>query len=101
MDSAWGSSRSAYGQFPAGQAALLNGSNAQAATYFDEARQLGEDPGVLADRAFTAALLAGDVQPPRHRAAWNRRQRAGAPAGRADPVVDLMASGKAATPRPC
>ncbi|HWU12721.1 MAG TPA: hypothetical protein VN157_01800, partial [Caulobacter sp.] len=56
MDSGWGSSRSAYGQFLAGQAALQNGSNGEAATYFDEARQLDEDPGVLADRAFTAAL---------------------------------------------
>ena len=61
-DSGWGDTRSAYGQFLAGQSALQNGSNAQAAAYFDEARELGEDPGVLVDRAFTAALLAGDVQ---------------------------------------
>jgi tetratricopeptide (TPR) repeat protein len=97
MGSAWGSSRSAYGQFLAGQAALLNGSNAQAASYFDEARQLGEDPGVLADRAFTAALLAGDVS----RAAALAPQGTDADAneqvrrlGVLTRVVDLMAVGK-------
>ncbi len=44
MDPAWGSGRSAYGQFLAGQAALLNGSNAQAATYFDERARAGRGP---------------------------------------------------------
>ncbi|CAN5719032.1 tetratricopeptide repeat protein [soil metagenome] len=58
----WGESRSAYGQFLAGQAALQGGNSGQAAGYFDEALQLGEDPGVVGERAFTAALLAGDVQ---------------------------------------
>jgi tetratricopeptide (TPR) repeat protein len=62
MDSGWGDTRSAYGQFLAGQSALQNGSNGAAAAYFNEARERDEDPGVLADRAFTAALLAGDVQ---------------------------------------
>jgi tetratricopeptide (TPR) repeat protein len=61
MESGWGESRSAYGQFLAGQAALRGGSNAQAAGYFNEARELDEDPGVIGDRAFTAALLAGEV----------------------------------------
>jgi tetratricopeptide (TPR) repeat protein len=96
-DSGWASTRSAYGQFLAGQAALQSGSNAQAAGYFNEARELGEDPGVLADRAFTAALLAGDVS----------RAAAIAPRGGEDAneqvrrlgvltrVVDLMATGKA------
>lgn len=95
MGSAWGSSRSAYGQFLAGQAALLNGSNAQAASYFDEARQLGEDPGVLADRAFTAALLAGDV--PRAAALAPQGTDANEQVRRLGVltrVVDLMAVGK-------
>ena len=94
-DSGWGDSRSAYGQFLAGQSALQNGSNAQAAAYFDEARELGEDPGVLADRAFTAALLAGDVQ----RAATiaprgGETNEAVRRLGVLTRVVDLLASGK-------
>ena len=96
MGSGWGSSRSAYGQFLAGQAALLNGSNTQAAAYFDEARQLDEDPGVLADRAFTAALLAGDVPraatlAPRGTDANEQVRRLGV----LTRVVDLMGGGKA------
>jgi tetratricopeptide (TPR) repeat protein len=95
-DSGWASTRSAYGQFLAGQAALQNGSNAQAATYFDEARQLGEDPGILADRAFTAALLAGDVQraaaiAPRGADANEQVRRLGV----LTRVVELLANGKA------
>ncbi len=94
-DPGWGSSRSAYGQFLAGQAALQGGSNAQAATYFDEARQLDVDPGVLADRAFTAALLAGDV--PRAAAIAPRGADANEQVRRLGVltrVVDLMANGK-------
>jgi tetratricopeptide (TPR) repeat protein len=94
-DSGWGDSRSAYGQFLAGQSALQNGSNAQAAAYFNEARELGEDPGVLVDRAFTAALLAGDVQ----RAAaiapsGGETNEAVRRLGVLTRVVDLLASGK-------
>ena len=94
-DSGWGDSRSAYGQFLAGQSALQNGSNAQAAAYFNEARELGEDPGVLVDRAFTAALLAGDVQ----RAATiaprgGETNEAVRRLGVLTRVVDLLASGK-------
>jgi tetratricopeptide (TPR) repeat protein len=94
-DSGWGDSRSAYGQFLAGQSALQNGSNAQAAAYFNEARELGEDPGVLVDRAFTAALLAGDVQraaaiAPRGADANEAVRRLGV----LTRVVDLLANGK-------
>ncbi|PVM74517.1 hypothetical protein DDF65_19335 [Caulobacter radicis] len=53
--------RSAYGQFLAGQAALEDGRSDQAAAYFQAARNLGEDPGLLGERAFTASLLAGEV----------------------------------------
>jgi Flp pilus assembly protein TadD len=94
-DSGWGGSRSAYGQFLAGQAALQNGSNVQAAGYFNEARELDEDPGVLGDRAFTAALLSGDVQraaaiAPRGPEAGEAVRRLGA----LTRVVDLLADGK-------
>lgn len=53
--------RSAYGQFLAGQAALESGRSREAADYFQAARNLGEDPGLLGERAFTASLLAGEV----------------------------------------
>jgi len=94
-DPGWGGSRSAYGQFLAGQAALQNGANTQAAGYFNEARELDEDPGVLGDRAFTAALLAGDVQraatlAPRGPEAGEAVRRLGA----LTRVVDLLADGK-------
>lgn len=53
--------RSAYGQFLAGQAALRDGQSKQAAAFFDTAASLGDDPGVIGERAFTALLLAGDI----------------------------------------
>jgi tetratricopeptide (TPR) repeat protein len=95
MDSGWGESRSAYGQFLAGQAALQGGSNAQAAGYFNEARELDEDPGVIGDRAFTAALLAGDVTQaaalaPRAPDANENARRLGVMAQ----TVELLAQGK-------
>ena len=52
---------SAYGMFLAGSAALTQGRNSDAAKFLDIARaQSGDDPAV-AERAFTAALLAGDI----------------------------------------
>lgn len=97
MDSGWSGSRSAYGQFLAGQAALQNGQNAQAANYFTEAQALDDETGVLGDRAFTAALLAGDVQraaalAPRGTESNEAVRRLGA----LTRVVELMASGKSA-----
>ncbi len=53
--------RSSYGQFLAGQAALRDGKSKEAATYFGTAAVLGEDPGVIGERSFTALLLAGDI----------------------------------------
>lgn len=53
---------SAYGMFLAGNAALQEGRNVEAARFLDLARtQSGDDPAV-AERAFTAALNAGDIQ---------------------------------------
>ena len=53
--------RSSYGQFLAGQAALRDGKSKEAATYFGTAAVLGDDPGVLGERSFTALLLAGEI----------------------------------------
>lgn len=52
---------SAYGMFLAGQGALNDGRSQEAARFFDAARiQPGADQ-VIAEKAFTAALLAGDI----------------------------------------
>lgn len=60
-----------YGSFLAGQAALSDGRSAEAATYFSRAQDEeaafaaadADDPAfeLLSERAFVAALLAGDV----------------------------------------
>ena len=53
---------SSYGLFLAGQAALLDGRSEEASDYFMRASAGGQmDGGFLKDRAFTAALLAGEV----------------------------------------
>ncbi|WP_293905033.1 tetratricopeptide repeat protein [Phenylobacterium sp.] len=53
---------SAYGMFLAGNAALTEGRNSEAARFLDLARtQSGGDPAV-AERAFTAALMAGEIE---------------------------------------
>ena len=53
--------RTSYGQFLAGQAALRDGKSKEAATYFGTAAVLGEDPGVIGERSFTALLMAGEI----------------------------------------
>ncbi|THD82710.1 MAG: tetratricopeptide repeat protein [Phenylobacterium sp.] len=52
---------STYGKFLAGEAALNEGHSAEAAKYFDQARLETADDGLVAERAFTSALLAGDI----------------------------------------
>ena len=52
---------SAYGLFLAGQEAIDSGHSSAAADLFSRAATTDGDPVFLADRAFTAALLAGDV----------------------------------------
>lgn len=52
---------SPYGMFLAGEAALNSGKSQEAARFFDQARQGTADP-MIAERAFTSALLAGDIQ---------------------------------------
>jgi tetratricopeptide (TPR) repeat protein len=56
-----GQGASAYGKFLAGQSALNSGRSVEAAKFFDQARAETAEPTV-AERAFTSALLAGDVQ---------------------------------------
>ncbi len=52
---------SAYGSFLAGQGALNDGKGAEAAAYFAKAELQGGASDMLQDRAFTAAVLAGDI----------------------------------------
>ncbi|MHB8529542.1 MAG: tetratricopeptide repeat protein [Caulobacteraceae bacterium] len=53
---------SAYGLFLAGQAAIDSGQSAEASSLFSQAAAAEGDNGLLASEAFTAALLAGEVE---------------------------------------
>jgi tetratricopeptide (TPR) repeat protein len=74
---------SPYGLFLAGQGALNDGRGAEAAVYFEQARVGGDDSeGLVSERAFTAALLAGDIsraaaQAPKGEAASEAGKRLG------------------------
>ncbi len=52
---------SPYGMFLAGESALNNGKNGDAARFFDQARTETGD-AMIGEKAFTAALQSGDVQ---------------------------------------
>ena len=52
---------SVYGLYLAGQAAFDSGDSQTASQFFDRAKTANPQAGFLKDRAFTAALLAGDV----------------------------------------
>lgn len=52
---------SAYGLFLAGSSALGDGRNADAARLFEQAKLQGGDDPAVTERAFTAALMAGDI----------------------------------------
>lgn len=52
---------SAYGMFLAGQGALNDGRSQDAARFFDAARAEPGADQVVSEKAFTAALLAGDI----------------------------------------
>ena len=52
---------SPYGMFLAGEAALNDGKSGEAAHFFDQARMQSADDAMVSERAFTAALLSGDV----------------------------------------
>jgi tetratricopeptide (TPR) repeat protein len=51
---------SSYGMYLAGESALNNGKSGDAAKFFDKARLETGDP-LISERAFTAALLAGEI----------------------------------------
>ncbi|WP_395671766.1 tetratricopeptide repeat protein [Phenylobacterium sp.] len=53
---------SPYGMFLAGQAALNDGRSVEAARYFEQASAYPDTDGVVAERAFSAAVLAGDIE---------------------------------------
>lgn len=53
-------SNSPYGMFLAGESALNAGKSQEAARFFDQARLETGNP-MIAERAFTSALLAGDI----------------------------------------
>jgi len=52
---------SAYGLFLAGSSALVDGRNAEAVRFFEMAKAKGGDDPAVSERAFTAALMAGDI----------------------------------------
>ena len=52
---------SPYGMFLAGESALNNGKSQDAARFFDQARQETGN-AMIGEKAFTAALLSGDIQ---------------------------------------
>ena len=56
-----GIGHSAYGLFLAGEGALNDGRTREAGQFFDRAAEGMTDKTLLRERAFTAALLSGDV----------------------------------------
>lgn len=52
---------SSYGLFLAGQAALNDGESRRAAAYFERATRAGDTPNLISERAFTAAVLSGEI----------------------------------------
>ncbi len=56
-----GAADSPYGMFLAGSAALSNGRSGEATRFLDLAQAQGASDPAVAERAFTAALLAGDI----------------------------------------
>lgn len=53
---------SPYGMFLAGQAALNDGRSGDAARFFEQANAHSETDVLVAERAFTAAVLAGEIE---------------------------------------
>jgi tetratricopeptide (TPR) repeat protein len=56
------SGASAYGLFLAGRAAMNEGRSDEAARYYSRAARADAEGGFLNDRAFSAALLSGDIK---------------------------------------
>jgi Flp pilus assembly protein TadD len=85
---------SPYGMFLAGESALNNGRSVDAAKFFDQARSQTGDP-MIAERAFTSALLSGDIQKAAALApTGDDAAEASKRLGKLVVAVDDMASGK-------
>lgn len=85
----------AYGMFLAGEAAMNDGRSREAARYFDAARQQPDADAVVAERAFTAALLAGDIDKAASLApTGDGATEAGKRMGRLVAGVEALAEGK-------
>lgn len=86
---------SAYGMFLAGNAALSEGRNGEAARFLDFARaESGDDPAV-SERAFQAALMAGDIEKAARLAPDGpAASEPGKRLGRLVKVVDALSRGK-------
>jgi len=88
-------SRSPYGLFLAGQAALNAGESRAAADYFEKAREESVAPGLLAERAFTAAVLSGDIEKAADMAVFeDSASEAAKRLGRLVTAVDALADGR-------
>ena len=86
---------SPYGMFLAGEAALNDGKSGQAAHFFDQARLSSADV-MVSERAFTAALLAGDIDKAAALApTGDEATEAGKRLGKLVVAVDALAHGKA------
>jgi tetratricopeptide (TPR) repeat protein len=92
-----GPQSSLYGLFLAGEAALENGSSRDAAYFLGQVSERAPEAAFLKERAFTAALIAGDVE---RAAIMAPGPDEGTPAtrrlGQLTQAVDLMARGEAA-----
>lgn len=87
--------RSPYGLFLAGQAALNDGESRQAADYFERATRSDQTPGLISERAFTAAVLSGEIEKAAAMAPVAEGASEGAKRlGRLVRAVDALANGR-------
>lgn len=93
------SDASPYGLFLAGNAALSDGQTGQASRYLTQLSQLeDEDGGFIKERAFTAAVLAGDIrQAARLAPAKTEGTTSSQRLGRLAQAVEAMATGDGVT----
>jgi hypothetical protein len=82
--------------FLAGEAALNDGKSGEAARFFDQARVSSDDNAMVSERAFTAALLSGDIDKAAVLAPVGAdATEAGKRLGKLVVAVDALADGKA------
>jgi len=87
---------SPYGMFLAGEAALNDGKSGDAARFFDQARMQSADDSTVSERAFTAALLSGDVDKAAALApTGDAASEAGKRLGKLVVAIDALADGRA------